>query len=70
MAQFFDEKKIHHSQVISQVKDKFIIAFESNDSHEIIRYLAGYGDKIFDVKPADVHEKLKAIWKAGLKMAA
>lgn len=69
MANFFDEKKIHHSQTIVPKGQHYQITFESNDSLEIIRYLAGFGDQIHDVQPAEVYDKLKSIWRAGLRAA-
>lgn len=68
MARKFRENKLHPTQKIEVIaKGTFKITFSVHDSSEIPRILAQYGDYIKDIKPAEAYEKVKAIWKKGLK---
>lgn len=68
MAHKFTEQKIHPSQKIEVLKDgNFKITFTVHDSLEITRLLAQYGEFIMSIKPEEEYEKVKEIWKKGLK---
>jgi predicted DNA-binding transcriptional regulator YafY len=68
MALKFREQKIHSSQKIELLKDGlFEITFTVNDSDEVVRLLAQYGEYIREIRPGGVYEKVKEIWKKGLK---
>lgn len=70
MARKFRESKIHPSQKIEVIRNGvFKITFTVHDSSEIPRILAQYGDWIQDIKPDVAYEKVKNIWKKGLKSA-
>lgn len=38
-----------------------------NDSDEVVRLLSQYGEFIKEIKPERAYEKVKEIWKKGLK---
>ncbi len=68
MATKFSEQKIHPSQKIEVLKGGlFKITFRVNDSLEVVRMLAQYGEWIRDITPAEAYGKVKAIWQQGLK---
>jgi predicted DNA-binding transcriptional regulator YafY len=68
MAMKFKEQKIHASQKIEVLKDGlFEITFTVNDSDEVVRLLAQYGEYIREIRPSGVYEKVRDIWKKGLK---
>lgn len=68
MARKFRENKLHPTQKIEVIsRGTFKITFSVHDSTEIQRILAQYGDYIQDIKPSESYEKVKEIWKKGLK---
>jgi predicted DNA-binding transcriptional regulator YafY len=68
MALKFREQKIHSSQKIEVLKDGlFEITFRVHDSDEVVRLLAQYGEYIRGIRPEGVYEKVREIWKKGLK---
>ena len=68
MAQKFSEQKIHPSQRIEVLKGgNFKITFSVNDSYEVIRLLAQYGEFIKKIEPEEAYGKVREIWKQGLK---
>jgi predicted DNA-binding transcriptional regulator YafY len=70
MALKFKEQKIHSSQKIEVLKDGlFEITFTVNDSEEVVRLLAQYGEFIKEIRPHAVYEKVKGIWRKGLGAA-
>jgi predicted DNA-binding transcriptional regulator YafY len=70
MAGKFREHQIHESQVIQRLdEDLYRIEFTLNDSYEIIKYLAQFGESIKSIEPEEVYLKVKRIWEAGLKVA-
>ena len=70
MAMKFREQKIHSSQTIEVLEGGlFKIAFTLNDSLEVVRMLAQYGEFIKKIEPESVEKKVKEIWKKGLGVA-
>jgi predicted DNA-binding transcriptional regulator YafY len=68
MALRFREHKIHPTQKIEVLKDGlFEITFSVHDSDEVVRLLAQYGEFIREIRPGEVYEKVREIWKKGLK---
>ena len=68
MANKFSEQRIHPSQKIEVLKGGlFKITFSVNDSLEVVRMLAQYGEWIRGIRPESAYEKVKAIWEQGLK---
>jgi predicted DNA-binding transcriptional regulator YafY len=68
MATKFSEQKIHPTQKIEVLKGGlFKITFSVNDSLEVIRMLAQYGEWIREIAPAEAYGKVRAIWQQGLK---
>jgi predicted DNA-binding transcriptional regulator YafY len=68
MAMKFKEQKIHPSQKIEVLKDGlFEITFTVHDSDEVVRLLSQYGEYIREIRPEGAYEKVKEIWKKGLK---
>lgn len=68
MAMKFKEQKIHPSQKIALLPEGlFEITFTVHDSDEVVRLLSQYGDFIREVRPESAYEKVKEIWKKGLK---
>lgn len=68
MAQKFREQKIHPSQKIEVLKGElFKITFTVNDSSEVTRLLAQYGEWIRNIEPSGEYERVREIWKQGLK---
>ena len=68
MAQRFNEHKIHPSQKIEVLKGgNYKITFSVHDSLEVTRLLAQYGEWIEGVEPEGEYQKVKEIWKKGLK---
>jgi len=69
MATRFMEQRIHKTQVIKKMKDDlFEISFSVHDSDEITRLLAQYGECIKSISPEEEYEKVKTIWRSGLKV--
>ena len=70
LAMKFKEQKIHSSQKIEVLKGGlFEITFTLNDSLEVVRMLAQYGEFIKKIGPESVEKKVKEIWKKGLGVA-
>ena len=70
MAMKFKEQKIHVSQRIEILKGGlYRITFTLNDSLEVVRMLAQYGEFIQKIAPESVERKVKEIWKKGLGVA-
>lgn len=68
MALKFREQKIHPSQEIEVLDGGlFEIRFTVHDSDEVVRLLSQYGEFIQEVKPASTYERVREIWKKGLK---
>lgn len=68
MAQRFNEQKIHPTQKIEVLKDgSFRITFSVHDSLEVTRLLAQYGEFIKRIEPESEYEKVRGIWKQGLR---
>ena len=68
MALKFREQKIHPSQEIEVLKDGlFEIRFTVHDSDEVVRLLSQYGEFIREIRPEGCYERVKEIWKKGLK---
>ncbi len=68
MAQRFREHKIHPTQKIEVLgKNLFEMTFSVHDSDEVIRLLSQYGEFIQDIKPESAYEKVKDIWRKGLR---
>jgi predicted DNA-binding transcriptional regulator YafY len=68
MALRFNEQKIHPSQKIEVLKDGFYkITFSVHDSLEVTRLLAQYGEWIKEISPESEYDRVKEIWKKGLK---
>lgn len=68
MADKFREQRIHSSQKIEVLKGGlFEITFSVNDSLEVIRMLAQYGEWIRGIQPEEAYGKVRAIWQQGLK---
>jgi predicted DNA-binding transcriptional regulator YafY len=68
MAMKFKEQRIHNTQKIEVLnKDLFQITFSLNDSLEVVRMLAQYGEWIRKIEPEGVYAKVKTIWEQGLK---
>lgn len=68
MALRFKEHKIHPSQKIEVLPNgSFKITFSLHDSLEIVRMLAQYGEWIEKIEPEQEYNKVKEIWKRGLK---
>jgi len=70
MAMKFKEQKIHSSQRVEVLRDGlFEITFTVHDSDEVVRLLAQYGEFIREIRPEGVYEKVREIWKKGLRAA-
>src|SRR5690606_16484538 len=68
MAQKFREQKIHPTQQIEVLDSTFYkITFSVHDSLEVVRMLAQYGEFITKIEPEEEYEKVREIWKKGLK---
>lgn len=68
MAYKFKEQKIHPTQKIEILKDGlFEITFSVHDSDEVVRLLSQYGEFIREIRPEGAYERVKEIWKKGLK---
>ncbi len=70
MANIFEEQRIHPSQKITKISDtQFAIKFNLANSDEVTRILSQYGEWIEKIEPDFIYEKVKQIWKKGLKAA-
>jgi predicted DNA-binding transcriptional regulator YafY len=68
MAMKFKEQKIHPTQKVELLKDgSFEITFSVHDSDEVVRLLSQYGEFIREIKPHSAYERVREIWKKGLK---
>jgi len=68
MAMKFKEQRIHPSQKIEVLKDGlFEITFSVHDSDEVVRLLSQYGEFIKEIRPEGEYERVREIWKKGLK---
>jgi predicted DNA-binding transcriptional regulator YafY len=68
MATLFRERRIHSSQSIAEEQGQFVITFETYDSDEIARCLAGWAPHISRVEPPKLADDLERIWQAGLNL--
>jgi hypothetical protein len=68
MAMKFKEQKIHPNQKVEVLKDGlFGITFTVHDSNEVVRLFSQYGEFIKEIRPEGCYERVKEIWKKGLK---
>ena len=67
LATYVDERVIHHSQQVTELKNgNHKITMSCAPSHELVRLLSSFGDEIISVAPQDIYDEVIAIWEGGI----